>query len=99
MEKNFKDLTTAEIREKVLHQRELESILPPLLEMLKKDLYTGDTREGDLLNAVLEISKPFWISHPDLWRKLYEMIDGKLAELKDHDIFFDSFIHIKRDLL
>ena len=38
MEKNFKDLTTAEIREKVLHQRELESILPPLLEMLKKDL-------------------------------------------------------------
>jgi CDI immunity proteins len=70
----------------------LPFLVPLGIEVLERDaLAGGDYHPGDLLLAVLRISKDFWKEHQELYWRVYELVADLPGILRDLIQAIDRF--------
>ena len=79
--------TVEDLRLMIGQEIGLKFLVPMAIEVLERDpLAEGDYYSGDLLSAVLKVSKDFWTEHQELYWRVYELASdllSSLAELKE----------------
>lgn len=67
----LRDLTTADLRVLIAEQAGLAYVVPLALDILTENPDAlGDRFPGDLMAAVERIPSGFWLTHPDLRRRV-----------------------------
>ncbi|HTR30796.1 MAG TPA: contact-dependent growth inhibition system immunity protein [Puia sp.] len=70
----------------------LKYLMPLAIEQLNLDiLVEANYFPGDLLTIVLQVDLNFWRENELLWRKIFELLKDKRAELATHKIDSTTF--------
>lgn len=91
------NLTAGQIRTLIGQQIGVKFLIPLALEMLKKDiLMEAELYEGDLLEAVLKIKKPFWEQNPIIKSEVFHLIEANKQLLAQSGVakLFNQFLEI-----
>ena len=68
-------------------------VVPIAISYLEECLFAeGSFYQGDLLQAVLNVDRKFWIAHPNLWEKVHELIKDRLGDLDTRKIRYGQFL-------
>ena len=73
-----------DLRIMILQQQSLEYLVPMALEILEQNLLAkGDYYHGDLLEAVINVPRAFWVEHPIHREDLRGLIKEKMDYFKE----------------
>ncbi|MBU2020272.1 MAG: hypothetical protein KJ941_11560 [Bacteroidetes bacterium] len=84
--KQLKEYDIEDCRIMISQEIGLKYVVPIALEFLNENILAeGDFYEGDLLNAISEVNKTYWIENNDLLKVLYLKVKQQGIKLKEHN--------------